>query len=295
MKLLHKLVGSDAGAINEVRVDRNSEYCLSVGNDRLLRLWSLKRGACIKAYVGHGRPLHTADIAPENDRLCSAGEDSAIILWDVSTAKAIRRIRGHIGRVNCVRFHPKGQLILSGGYDTKVHIWDCRSNMRDPVQSLVDAQDSVTTLCQGDGTIWTTSVDGKIRLYDVRNGQLVEDFLGSAVTNFNISRDHQCYLASSLDNTHRLFDVASGELLNSFTGHKSKDFRVGLTFSHDESQVISGSEDGQIYIWDLLGGNLVSSIDAHSSLVTSVAAGTEGRLIVSASHDGDIHVWGATS
>lgn len=291
MRRLHTVVGCENGAVNEVGVDRNGEYCLSVGNDRLLRLWNIERGVCIKAYVGHGRPLHTGDIAEQNDRLCSAGEDSVIILWDVSTAKAIRRIRGHVGRVNCVRFHTSGQLLLSGGYDTKVHIWDCRSNMRDPVQTLSDADDSVTTVGQGNASIWTTSVDGKVRSYDLRNGQLVEDFIGNAVTNFALSRDNRCYLTSTLDSTHRLFDVVSGELLATYKGHKSTDFRVGLSFIGNEAQVISGSEDGRLHVWDLVEGNLAQSLDAHSSIVTSVAQASEGQHIVSASHEGDMIFW----
>lgn len=58
------------------------------------------------------------------------------------------------------------------------------------------------------------SVDGKVRNYDVRMGQLRVDCIGQPVTCVSFTKDAQCVLASTLDDTIRLLDKDTGELLN---------------------------------------------------------------------------------
>ena len=58
------------------------------------------------------------------------------------------------------------------------------------------------------------SVDGKVRNYDIRMGQLRVDFIGQPVTCVNFTKDGQCVLASTLDDTIHLLDKDTGELLN---------------------------------------------------------------------------------
>lgn len=55
-----------------------------------------------------------------------------------------------------------------------------RSQNRSPIQVLDDARDAVQALHVSSGTIFTGSVDGHVRIYDLRMGQLRSDYLGRA-------------------------------------------------------------------------------------------------------------------
>ena len=59
-----------------------------------------------------------------------------------------------------------------------------------------------------------SSVDGKVRNYDIRMGKLHADCIGQPVTSVSFTRDGQCVLTSTLDDTIRLLDKDTGELLN---------------------------------------------------------------------------------
>jgi WD40 repeat protein len=48
------------GAVLNVRYNAGGQYALSCGKDRTLRLWSLSKGALIKAYAGHGHEARGA-------------------------------------------------------------------------------------------------------------------------------------------------------------------------------------------------------------------------------------------
>ena len=61
---------------------------------------------------------------------------------------------------------------------TRVYDAFIRSQNRQPIQVLEEARDAVQALYVGHGTIMAGSVDGYVRTYDLRMGQLRSDFIG---------------------------------------------------------------------------------------------------------------------
>ncbi|MBZ3891247.1 WD repeat domain-containing protein 83, partial [Sciurus carolinensis] len=96
------------------------------------------------------------------------------------------------------------------------------------------------------------SVDGRVRRYDLRKGQLFSDYVGSPITCTCFSRDGQCTLVSSLDSTLRLLDKDTGELLGEYSGHQNKQYKLDCCLSERDTHVVSCSEDGKVFFWDLV-------------------------------------------
>ena len=86
----------------------------------------------------------------------------------------------------------------------------------------------------------------------------------------------------------------NGELLCAYRGHKNSDFRVESCFSSTDELVISGSEDGRIFVWKLLSNTVNSeeqaSWKAHESVVTALARHPREEMLLSCSIDGLIKV-----
>ncbi|CAG8727929.1 18022_t:CDS:2, partial [Racocetra persica] len=208
--------------------------------------------------------------------------DRQVYYWDVATGKTIRRFEGHNQRVNTVDFNAEGTVIASGtylgnngSYDTTIRLWDCRSQSRMPIQILEEAKDSITSLQVSQYEIVSGCTDGNIRTHDIRMGTLLTDLISHPVTSVSVSNDFNCILASSLDNVIRLMDRENGGMLNS-----------------DDAYVISGSENGAIYIWDLLEGKVLTTIsNAHSGVVTCVKYHPRIDAMVSTGIDGSIKLW----
>lgn len=107
------------------------------------------------------------------------GGDKQVFLWDVATARTLRRFAGHFGQVNCVDFGGEDEsVVVSGSYDATVKIWDCKSRLGKPVQVLEEARDSVASVHVVGCEIVTGSVDGRVRVYDLRMGMLFVDVIG---------------------------------------------------------------------------------------------------------------------
>lgn len=71
-----------------------------------------------------------------------------------------------------------GSVVISGSYDATVRLWDCKSQSTKPIQVLEEAKDSVSSLHVVGHEIVTGSVDGRMRVYDVRMGMLFVDVIG---------------------------------------------------------------------------------------------------------------------
>mmetsp|Transcript_71404 Transcript_71404/g.168285 ORF Transcript_71404/g.168285 Transcript_71404/m.168285 type:complete len:184 (-) Transcript_71404:1561-2112(-) len=182
--------------------------------------------------------------------------------------------------------------MVTGSYDNTVRIWDCRSRMTDPIDTMREAKDSVSSVCVSGHFIFAGSVDGCIRMYDVRMGQVSADHVHHPVTSVNLSNDGACVLASCLDNTLRLLDRESGEVLCEYIGHKHSQYKIESCLSKSDSHVVSGSEDGKIYFWDLVEANKTQVLDAHDkACVVSVTFSPKSNCFLSASVDGTAKLW----
>ena len=62
-------------------------------------------------------------------------------------------------------------------------------------------------------------------------------------------------------------------------------------FTNTDSHVIAGSENGKIYIWDLVEGNIEETIDAHTKPVTCVGYHPSLPCMISSSFDGTAKIW----
>ncbi|XP_018596330.2 WD repeat domain-containing protein 83 isoform X2 [Scleropages formosus] len=218
---LLRTVDCQQGAVRAVRFNADGNYMLSCGSDKTLRLWSVSRGTLLKTYSGHGYEVLDADGSFDNSQICSCSSDKTVILWDVTTGQVTRKLRGHAGKVNSVQFNEDATVIISGSIDCSVRCWDIRFRRPDPIQILDEAQDSVSSVKVSEHELLTGSVDGRVRRYDLRMGQLHVDFINSPITCVCFSQDGQCTLSSSLDGTIRLLDKNTGEMLGEVLCHVS--------------------------------------------------------------------------
>ncbi|NXQ40700.1 WDR83 protein, partial [Catharus fuscescens] len=252
----------------------DGNYCLTCGSDKTLKLWNPHKGTALRTYQGHGYEVLDAAGSFDNSQICSGGADKAVALWDVTTGQVVRKYRGHAGVSRGVWGGGLGSGTPSwtgarrGSIDSTVRCWDCRSRRPDPVQLLDEAKDGISSVKLSAHEILTGSVDGRVRRYDLRAGQLCSDYIGSDVC---FSKDGQCVLAASLDSTLRLLDKDTGELLGEYTGHTSTTYRLDCVLNEQDTHVGCASEDGHVYFWDLLEGSLALGLPVGQGVVQSLA------------------------
>ncbi|KAL8700043.1 MAG: hypothetical protein Q9201_005666 [Fulgogasparrea decipioides] len=275
---------------------------LTGSSDRSIRLYNPAKASLsspgsglVQTYSAHGYEVLDISVTEDNARFASVGGDKQVFFWDVATARTLRRWAGHFGRVNCVDFGgEEGSVVVSGSFDATVRLWDCKSQSTNPVQVFEDSKDSVSSLHVLGHEIVTGSVDGKMRLYDLRMGMMYVDTIGRK----NNPQSHQtsdgnAVLVSTLDSTIRLMDKSNGQMLQSYRGHINTDFRIRSCLGLGDAVVISGSEDGKLRIWDSLEGKVLETLAAHDGKVASaVTCNSSRKEFASTGADGNVIIWG---
>ncbi|KAI8367555.1 WD40-repeat-containing domain protein [Radiomyces spectabilis] len=279
------------GPVNEVCYNKSGQYCVSAGRDRTVRLWNPLSAMLLHTYTGHSRDVLGVSVASDNAKIASCGADKAVILWDVGTGEILRRYTAHWERVNSVDFNDDATVLVSGSFDATIRIWDCKSSNFSPIQVIEDCKDSIMSIQVKGPEIVAGCADGRLRVFDLRMGQLSEDYIGPAITSARLSNDGNCVLVSSLDSTIRLMDKANGRLLNEFKGHKHTEYKLQSTMTNTDAYAMSGSEDGNIMVWDVLEGSAVKTLQLHKGVVSSIDYHPSDVAMVSAGADSIIRVW----
>lgn len=278
-------------AVSKVVFNSKGEYCVSGSYDKTVRLWNPYREKCIKVYRGQGYQVMDVDVHSDNSQLASCGGDKVPFLWDVQSGTVVRKFKGHDSNINCIKFGSMESVLVTGGYDRAVKIWDCKSRNYEPIQTLLHAQDSVTSVAISQFEVITGSIDEHIRTYDIRQGQLRTDCVGHPVTSLRLTKDEKMLLVGCLDSTVRLFDRYDGRLLGQFKGHTSRDYPIQCLFDNKDVTALSGSEDGYFYWWDVETGRLLQSQKAHYGRCVTVDYHPNEDRILTASSDETIKLW----
>ena len=270
-------------------------------------------------------------VHPAGTQLLTASNKTAVLI-DTVSGTVLRQWHGHAAVINDVAFQPEtitsstgAGVLATASYDATVCLWDGRSNSTQPIQILKEAKDSVTSVQIVDKTIYTASVDGCLRLYDVRNGVVQCDNYQSPITSLAIPRDCEAYpfvAVSCIDGSIRFGTIGNEQYshstiinrenipvlltVNCQGQHTAGRYGLECSFNADASVLLSGSEDGRAVLYDcrsLQGGGsprrkssfgavAVAELVGHQAPTISVVMHPQNASVaISASYDGNCVVW----
>lgn len=90
------------------------------------------------------------------------------------------------------------------------------------------------------------------------------------VTSVKTTKAGDSYLVSTLDSTIRLMDKRDGKLLQTFKSEQfgNDNYRIRSTLAAGDALVVSGGEDGQVFVWDVLTGDLKHQLGHKQGVIT---------------------------
>ena len=282
-----------------VRVSPNQKMIASCAADATIRVWDSATGKHLNTFEGHLAGISTLAWAPDSKTIASGSDDKSIRLWDVPTGKAHPHpLVGHHNYIYSIAFSPKGNILVSGSYDEAVFLWDIRT--RRILRSLPAHSDPVGGVdFIRDGTlIVSCSGDGLIRIWDTGTGQCLRTLVhedNAPVTSVRFSPNGKFVLAWTLDACIRLWDYVEGRCVKTYQGHTNGKYSIGGAFGvygeeRERAFVVSGSEDGGLFVWDVVSKEILQRMDgAQEGVVLGVD--TANDWMVSGGIDRLVKVW----
>ncbi|EMD36473.1 hypothetical protein CERSUDRAFT_138149 [Gelatoporia subvermispora B] len=297
--LLHAFEGH-TGDVNTVMFSPDGRRVVSGSDDKTIRLWDVTTGEDVIAPLsGHSDRVRSVAFSPDGTRIVSGSSDDTIRLWDARTgAPIIDPLVGHTDAVFSVAFSPDGTRIVSGSADKTVRLWDAATG-RPAMQPFEGHGDHVWSVgFSPDGsTVVSGSGDETIRLWSA-------DVMAALPSTYAAPSDTVLHDGTTLqgsrlavldDDEHPAPDTnvkpqnTPSESPQGYSGRV-----LCVAFTPDGTQIVSGSEDKTVSLWNAqTGAPVLDPLQGHGKLVTCLAVSPDGSYIASGSADETIHFWDA--
>uniref|UniRef100_A0AC34Q7W7 Mitogen-activated protein kinase organizer 1 n=1 Tax=Panagrolaimus sp. JU765 TaxID=591449 RepID=A0AC34Q7W7_9BILA len=283
-KLVHSF-SCQQGALRTVRFNSNGSYCLTGGVDKTVGLWNPYTATLLHSFSGCGGEVRAVAGSNDNSMIAAGGTDKIVTIFNVETGKSLKRYRGHTAWINSLFFNEESSLVFSAGQEGTVYIWDLRDR-NEIVQVMEEANDAVLSLDIKGSEVLTGSADHKMRHYDIRNGWLSITDAGESVTDVHISEDKQSLLMASMKSPIKVIDKNNGRILAEYSGHKNDEFKVECGILYSNEEIVTGSEDGYVYIFDYISKKIIGKLDhLPAKYVHSLTIHPKKNVLISISRD----------
>jgi WD40 repeat protein len=179
-------------------------------------------------------------------------------------------------------------LVISGSHVSTVGICDVRVG---PITELKDSKDAITAVASARFAILASSVDGKLREYDIRQSCMTVDSFAAPIVGIELSGDEQTVLVARLDSKVELFVKPTAEVIQTYQGHSATKYAVRAHFGANDGVVVSGSESGEVVIWEAVEGSVERRVKFGEGPILDVAVQKPFVELAVGSANGDVGVF----
>ncbi|XP_043474764.1 DDB1- and CUL4-associated factor 8-like isoform X1 [Leptopilina heterotoma] len=305
------------GCVNSLNFNQKGNLLASASDDLKVNIWDwATEKKQFTFYTGHRSNVFQAKWMPLDweSLMVTAAHDGHVRLLELPVGKS-RRIGSHQGPVHKIAMHKEmPHVVLSCGEDGKILSIDIRESRPRRLMVVKEESEEVQLysinchplnsyeFCVG-GRIQTVQVFDRRKvsspLYKYCPSHLTQnklEYVTCALYNYNGTE----ILASYNDEDIYLFDTLyphpSGDYAHKYQGHRNNATVKGVNFFGPKSEyIVSGSDCGNIFIWDkdtesivqwMLGDNqgVVNCMESHPSVPVLATSGL----------DYDVKVWEAS-
>ena len=256
------------------------------------RIWEVSSGR-IRFQSDHALGMLAAAFSPESKRFALAGVRLKIQVFDSDPVKQVFEIAAHEARINNLVFSPDGLTLASASSDRTVRFFDAHTGEESHVLKT-HLSEAWSAAFSPDGRyVATAGTDFNAFLFDKTELLKTSAFAFSAFPGGSwsaISPDRsKAALPSTLGTrrTQTLWDVAAKQQVAEFSDEEVK---VGV-FSPDNTALATGSNQGEIALWNVVTGEKIRRFPAHGNEIAKLVFTPDGKHLISASMDKSVRIW----
>lgn len=203
--------------------------------------------------------------------------------------------------VTAMAVSPDKQWLITAGDDNQVKVWQL-ANLAQPARVLQGHTAAVTSLrvSADNAKIYSASLDQSVRIWNLADGAPLGKIDAPApIAAMTLVADGNQVATAGGDNMIRVWTVApaaegqplAGTILKEIAGHGAPVTSL-VTIPTNPAQIVSGSLDGSVRIWNTPDGAQVRQLD-HGGQVSGVAIRPDGNRIASAGLNNTVRLWNA--
>jgi WD40 repeat protein len=276
------------------------------GDDNAVRLLEVAGGKEVRRFRTRGRWNTRAVFSPDGSSLAAGGYDDTVEVWDVGRDQECLTRGGIFPRGSFYALNAdSGQVVEFALSSVGLAIFDVTTGQRlvrlqgvDSPWSAVNTVSPLVAFAPDGRQVAGGSADGTVRIWDTKTGALLRELEGipnTGVTALAYSRVGTRLAAAGAEQVC-VWELPSGRSVASLKGDLAE--VNGLAFSPDGRQLVTGSGQRTILLWDVERGTVVrtlSKVKGYGNFPSQVLFSPDGLRIVAATGSDSVEVFDADS
>jgi WD40 repeat protein len=260
----------------------NGKLAASYGNG-IIRIWDLFRKQEFISIEAHSEAILTSSALDLH--FMASASNREILIWDTRNGTLVKTLTGHSLFVHHLLKMQNG-FLLSASADRTIKVWNSTDwALTRTVEGHLDSVKCLAELSYD--LVASGSEDGEIRIWDVNKGTHVRRWQAHPKPIKSlILLPRQKYLASlSIGKEIKIWNFKQGSLVRTLS---LNEVVYSLTLLKN-GDLVSGSNNGLIRIWNVESGWVKKSVFYGPNAIWCLAVDLKGRLAVGMG-DGDIRI-----
>ncbi|XP_059501893.1 protein FAN isoform X3 [Stegostoma tigrinum] len=281
-------------AVTGIAVARNGTSVFTTSQDSTLKMFSKEKNMLQRSMSFSNMALSSCLLLEDTTVLCSSW-DNNVYFYSVAYGRRQDTLMGHDDAVSKICWY--NDHLYTSSWDSTVKVWKCASadltnSKKNSCELMAELEHDAgvnTINLNPIGTMLVSgSKEGTVSIWDLTTLSIlyqVPCHLGT-VNDVAFSPDSRHVLSAGEDCCLKVIDVQTGMLISTLPTDQQQ-----RCFCWDGNTVLSGSQSGELLVWDLMAAKITEKIFAHSGAVTCIWMNEHCSSIITGGEDKQIIFW----
>lgn len=228
---------------------------LTADKGRRIAVWdTITHKRTVESAMAHEQTITTLDVSSDASKIASGSRDGAVIVWCLETGQRLAGPFQQEQSVLSVRFSPGGDRLASSGWNFSIRVWNICSDGNQAV-AYIPTEPAYSLAWSSDGRRLTAGCyRGSIVCFDVSSSTPTTPNWPNhphfdSISTLRLSNNNRFIIsASGSDCSVKIWDVHGRSELGSL---KHSGEVLDADISPNDWQLVSGTRDGKITLWDI--------------------------------------------
>jgi WD40 repeat protein len=248
-----------------------------------------------KHFFHTGGRLTTFSISLDGERIATGDDQGSVVVWNVYTGLKIVQFGGDAGPVTALDFSPDGSKLVAATASKTINIWDLKQEvLLFSLKGHLLKINKVIFTPNGNNVI-SGGDDFQIMIWDVQNGGLINKYLArQKINDMDITSTGDVLAVALNDATIELWNLGEGKLKSVIRDVNITSPFTSIRFLPSDQFVLTGSGDGFVRIWNILGSGKTWETPSKPTQVAPVrtlSISKDATKFVVIFEDGVVEIW----